>query len=83
MQPITLLKPLLHGAVGFWDEVINLIPLVIGAALLLYMIETVCPSPRASGHLLFDRDDLRGAQIPQRLRLAQAQRLLLRRAPAG
>lgn len=37
MQPVMLLKPLLHGAVGYWDEVINLIPLVIGAALLLYM----------------------------------------------
>jgi hypothetical protein len=35
-----LLKPLLHGAVGYWDEVINLIPLVIGAAILLYLYLT-------------------------------------------
>lgn len=40
MHSMVLLKPLLHGAVGYWDEVINLIPLVIGAALLLYMYLT-------------------------------------------
>jgi hypothetical protein len=32
-----LLHPLLHGAVGWWDEVLNLIPLVFGSGLLLYL----------------------------------------------
>jgi len=35
-----LSKPVLHGASGYWDEVINLIPLVIGAGLLLYLYLT-------------------------------------------
>ena len=35
-----LSKPVLHGASGSWDEVINLIPLAIGAALLLYLYLT-------------------------------------------
>ena len=35
-----LSKPVLHGASGYWDEVINLIPLAIGAALLLYLYLT-------------------------------------------
>ena len=32
-----LLRPLPHGAVGFWDEVLNLVPLVLGGGLLLYL----------------------------------------------
>ena len=30
-------RPLPHGAVGFWDEVLNIIPLVFGAGLLAYL----------------------------------------------
>ncbi len=30
-------RPLPHGAVGIWDEVLNLIPLVFGSGLLLYL----------------------------------------------
>ena len=40
MHPVMLFKPVLHGATGYWDEIINLIPLVIGAALLLYLYLT-------------------------------------------
>ncbi len=40
MHPILLLKPALHGAVGYWDEAINLIPLVLGMVLLLYLYLT-------------------------------------------
>jgi hypothetical protein len=32
-----LLRPALHGAVGYWDELANLIPLVIGGVLLVYL----------------------------------------------
>jgi len=32
-----LLRPLAHGAVGFWDEVLNIIPLIFGAGLLFYL----------------------------------------------
>jgi hypothetical protein len=32
-----LLRPLPHGAVGFWDEVLNIIPLIFGAGLLFYL----------------------------------------------
>ena len=32
-----LLRPLPHGAVGFWDEVLNIIPLIFGAGLLAYL----------------------------------------------
>jgi len=32
-----LLRPLAHGAVGFWDEVLNIIPLIFGAGLLAYL----------------------------------------------
>jgi hypothetical protein len=38
--PLILLAPLSHGAAGPWDELINLIPLVIGGALLLYLYLT-------------------------------------------
>jgi hypothetical protein len=32
-----LLRPLAHGAVGWWDEVLNLIPIVFGTGLLIYL----------------------------------------------
>ncbi len=32
-----LIRPVAHGAVGFWDEVLNVVPLVFGAGLLLYL----------------------------------------------
>jgi hypothetical protein len=32
-----LLRPLPHGTVGFWDEMLNLVPLVLGAGLLFYL----------------------------------------------
>jgi hypothetical protein len=32
-----LLRPLPHGAVGIWDEVLNLIPLLFGSGLLFYL----------------------------------------------
>ena len=35
-----LLQPLAHGAAGYWDELANLIPLVIGGVLLLYLYHT-------------------------------------------
>jgi hypothetical protein len=31
------MRPLPHGAVGFWDEVLNIIPLIFGAGLLAYL----------------------------------------------
>jgi hypothetical protein len=34
------LLPLLHGALGYWDEVLNAVPLVLGAALLCYLYYT-------------------------------------------
>jgi len=39
MAPLVniLLRPLPHGAVGIWDEVLNLIPLVFGCGLLIYL----------------------------------------------
>ena len=39
MTPLVgiLLRPVAHGAVGFWDEVLNVIPLVLGAGLLFYL----------------------------------------------
>jgi hypothetical protein len=32
-----LFSPVYHGAAGYWDELANLIPLVIGGLLLLYL----------------------------------------------
>jgi len=32
-----LFRPPLHGAVGPWDEIVSLIPVVIGAVVLLYL----------------------------------------------
>lgn len=37
MQFIILLMPYLHGALGWWDEIINLIPVVVGIVLVLYL----------------------------------------------
>jgi hypothetical protein len=31
------LVPVFHGALGWWDEILNLLPLVVGVGLLLYM----------------------------------------------
>jgi hypothetical protein len=36
LHPGLPLAPLLHGASGYWDEVLNLIPLLVGAILLIY-----------------------------------------------
>jgi len=35
-----LYRPPTHGALGYWDEVANLIPLVIGGVLLIYLYLT-------------------------------------------
>ena len=35
-----VLRPELHGALGPWDEIINMIPLVVGAVLLAYLYFT-------------------------------------------
>lgn len=35
-----LFRPGLHGASGYWDELANLIPLVIGGVLLIYLYFT-------------------------------------------
>ena len=32
-----ILLPVLHGAVGWWDEILNLVPLVFGSGLLFYL----------------------------------------------
>ena len=32
-----LFAPHLHGALGWWDEIINLIPVVVGIVLVLYL----------------------------------------------
>ena len=37
MDTVAFLKPALHGASGYWDEVLNFFPLVLGAVLLLYL----------------------------------------------
>jgi hypothetical protein len=37
MHPTLLFFPRLHGALGWWDELINLIPLVVGIVLVLYL----------------------------------------------
>jgi hypothetical protein len=31
------LSPHLHGAAGWWDEIINLVPVIIGLVLILYL----------------------------------------------
>jgi hypothetical protein len=37
MQLIMLWLPRLHGALGWWDEIINLIPVVVGIILVIYL----------------------------------------------
>jgi hypothetical protein len=32
-----VLRPLAHGAVGWWDEILNLLPPVVGSGLLIYL----------------------------------------------
>ena len=32
-----LIRPTLHGALGPWDEIINLIPVVVGIVLVIYL----------------------------------------------
>jgi hypothetical protein len=32
-----LLQPHLHGAAGWWDEIINLVPVVVGIVLVIYL----------------------------------------------
>lgn len=59
MHAALLLAPLAHGAAGFWDEVINLVPIVIGAALLLYLYRT--SRRRASGQA----DEPHDQDLPQ------------------
>jgi len=40
--------PALHGALGPWDEIITLIPVVVGAILLLYLYFTARSRPAGS-----------------------------------
>lgn len=37
MDLTLLFVPRLHGALGWWDEIINLIPVVVGIVLVLYL----------------------------------------------
>jgi hypothetical protein len=37
MVSVLLWLPRLHGALGWWDELINLIPVVVGVLLVLYL----------------------------------------------
>lgn len=32
-----VLRPAFHGAVGYWDEVLNFLPLALGIVLLIYL----------------------------------------------
>ena len=50
LPPLVLLAPLPHGALGYWDEIINLIPLVVGAILLVILY-------RASRRRAAERDE--------------------------
>jgi hypothetical protein len=36
LPSVTFFSPALHGASGYWDEVLNLIPLLVGVVLLIY-----------------------------------------------
>jgi hypothetical protein len=42
-----LLRPALHGALGPWDEILNLVPLVIGVVLFVYLYFTSRRRPAA------------------------------------
>ncbi|MBM2850709.1 MAG: hypothetical protein HW418_3651 [Anaerolineales bacterium] len=37
MDTVAFLKPAMHGASGYWDEVLNFFPLALGVALLIYL----------------------------------------------
>jgi hypothetical protein len=37
VQTLLTRPPNLHGAAGYWDEVINLLPVLLGSLLLLYL----------------------------------------------
>jgi hypothetical protein len=45
------LRPALHGAVGPWDEIIALIPVAIGAILLIYLYFTSRRGPAGDDDL--------------------------------
>jgi len=45
MLAATLPAPPLHGALGPWDEIITLIPVVVGAILFLYLYFTAHGRP--------------------------------------
>jgi hypothetical protein len=58
MELTLLFAPHLHGALGWWDEIINLIPVVVGIVLVLYLYrnsrrrrdaEAEAPAPLAPG----------------------------------
>jgi hypothetical protein len=37
MHITILLKPAFHGAVGYWDEILSFLPLVLGIVLLIVL----------------------------------------------
>ena len=45
-----LFRPLAHGAVGIWDEVLNVVPLVFGAGLLIYLYRGARKRRAAEAH---------------------------------
>ena len=42
-----VIRPTLHGVLGPWDEIINLIPLVVGVVLLAYLYVSSRRRPRS------------------------------------
>ena len=50
MFPTALLRPALHGALGPFDEILTLLPLVIGTALLLYLYFSARKAKAPAGH---------------------------------
>lgn len=57
MTPTALLRPALHGALGPFDEILTLLPLVIGAALLLYLYFSARKPQAPAGHAAPPGDD--------------------------
>ena len=51
MFATVLLRPALHGAVGPLDEILTLLPLVIGAVLLIYLYFSARKAKPPSGDL--------------------------------
>ena len=51
MFATVLLRPALHGAVGPLDEILTLLPLVIGVALLIYLYFSARKAKPPSGDL--------------------------------